>query len=484
MRSKSDRTFILPSQTPGAPPELVLPRSQMAWLLEQPDAVLSTSAAHYDALHGDYSFLTPALLADPYHEHVIHRSLARNLATLIPAVDAEVRNATDAAFGLDTDEWKSVNVWDALLELVPQVTNRMLVGPELCRTPSYLAGMVGFTNDVVRNMLMFTFIPAALKPLVGPLLGLPNWLHWKRTARHTLPLVRRRLADMAAKDAGAPGYEDWKEPNDYLSWHIRLARREGRADELDPTRITQRVLPLNFASIHTTVMTAHAVLLDLLAADPAAGFVDGIRDEAARVYADEGGAWTKDGLARLLRADSAIRESMRVSAFAQTLVGRKVVAPGGLTNAAEGWHAPPGAKLSLPLWGALHDADLFERPDSFDAFRHSREREAWEEARRGTTGGEQRSADDREEGLRLKQKGMVTTGDTHFPWGHGRHACPGRFFVAHELKMLLAYLFLNYDVKPLAERPKTRWIGMNIVPAVDARIEVRRKKGTVPVPGA
>ncbi|OMP87111.1 Ent-kaurene oxidase [Diplodia seriata] len=361
----------------------------------------------------------------------------------------------------------------------------MLVGPELCRTPSYLAGMVCFTNDVVRNMLMFTFIPAALKPLVGPLLGLPNWLHWKRTARHTLPLVRRRLADMAAKDAGAPGYEDWKEPNDYLSWHIRLARREGRADELDPTRVTQRVLPLNFASIHTTVMTAHAVLLDLLAADPAAGFVDGIRDEAARVYAEEGGAWTKDGLARLLRADSAIRESMRVSAFAQTLVGRKVVAPGGLTNAAEGWHAPPGAKLSLPLWGALHDADLFERPDSFDAFRHSREREAWEEARRSTTtGGERSASGDREEGLRLKQKGMVTTGDTHFPWGHGRHACPGRFFVAHELKMLLAYLFLNYDVKPLAERPKTRWIGMNIVPAVDARIEVRRKKGTVPAPAA
>ncbi|KAB2576822.1 putative cytochrome p450 protein [Lasiodiplodia theobromae] len=478
--SKQNRTFILPSQTPGAPPELVLPRSQMAWLLEQPDNVLSTSASHYDSLNGDYSFLTPALLADPYHEHVIHRSLARNLNPLIPAIDAEVRDATDRAFGLDTTEWKSVNVWDALLDLVPQVTNRMLVGAPLCRDRSYLAAMVGFTNDVVRNMLLFTFIPAALKPLVGPVLGLPNWLHWKRTARQTLPLVRQRLADMEAKDAGAPGYENWEEPNDYLSWHIRLARRENRQDELDPVRVTQRITPLNFASIHTTVMTAHATILDLLASDPADGFLDGLREEAARVWKEEDcdttGTWNKNGLARLLRADSAIRESMRVSAFAQTLVGRKVVAPAGITNAAEGWHVPQGAKLSLPLWGAQHDPDLFDRPDAFDAFRHSREREAWE-----AKTADERGADRMEEGLRLKQKGMVTTGDTHFPWGHGRHACPGRFFVAHELKMLLAYLVQNYDIKPLAERPKTRWIGMNIVPAVDARIEVRRKPGTVPV---
>lgn len=56
---------------------------------------------------------------------------------------------------------------------------------------------------------------------------------------------------------------------------------------------------------------------------------------------------------------------------------------------------------------------------------------------------------------------------------------PGRFFVAHELKMVIAYLVLNYDIKPLAERPATKWIGMNIIPAVDTRIEVRRRSGTV-----
>lgn len=56
-------------------PEVILPRSQMAWLIEQRDDVLSNSAFHYDSLEGDYCFATPQILRDPYHEHVIHKYL-------------------------------------------------------------------------------------------------------------------------------------------------------------------------------------------------------------------------------------------------------------------------------------------------------------------------------------------------------------------------------------------------------------------------
>lgn len=56
---------------------------------------------------------------------------------------------------------------------------------------------------------------------------------------------------------------------------------------------------------------------------------------------------------------------------------------------------------------------------------------------------------------------------------------PGRFFVAHELKMVVANLFLNYELRTLSERPKPQWIGVTVVPPVDAKIEIRRRKGTV-----
>ncbi|KAJ7660426.1 hypothetical protein B0H17DRAFT_832480, partial [Mycena rosella] len=46
---------------------------------------------------------------------------------------------------------------------------------------------------------------------------------------------------------------------------------------------------------------------------------------------------------------------------------------------------------------------------------------------------------------------MVSTGTDHLPFGTGKHACPGRFFAATELKAMLAHLVLNYDVKAEVE---------------------------------
>lgn len=58
---------------------------------------------------------------------------------------------------------------------------------------------------------------------------------------------------------------------------------------------------------------------------------------------------------------------------------------------------------------------------------------------------------------------------------------PGRFFVAHELKMVIAHLLLNYDIAPFeGERPKPKWVGATIIPPVEVTIKVKRRKGTVP----
>lgn len=56
---------------------------------------------------------------------------------------------------------------------------------------------------------------------------------------------------------------------------------------------------------------------------------------------------------------------------------------------------------------------------------------------------------------------------------------PGRFFVNHELKMLLAYMVLNYDVQYLPERPPNKWFGQNVVPDMKVNIKVRRRVGAV-----
>lgn len=42
---------------------------------------------------------------------------------------------------------------------------------------------------------------------------------------------------------------------------------------------------------------------------------------------------------------------------------------------------------------------------------------------------------------------FVTTSPEHLSFGHGKHACPGRFFASNEIKVILCHMLLKYDWK-------------------------------------
>ncbi|KAI6103989.1 hypothetical protein EDD16DRAFT_279218 [Pisolithus croceorrhizus] len=42
---------------------------------------------------------------------------------------------------------------------------------------------------------------------------------------------------------------------------------------------------------------------------------------------------------------------------------------------------------------------------------------------------------------------MVAVKENYLASGCGKHACPGRFLAADELKTMLAYVLISYDVK-------------------------------------
>lgn len=381
------------------------------WLLEMPDRVVSTLEAHDDVLFNKYNFLG---VGSGYPISVLHKHLARNLVGLIPGIQDEVQAVLDETFGTDTEEWKSVNLWEAWLSIVPRVTNRVLVGASVCRDKVFLERVVLFADQVVMNSFVLSMFPKIVHPMMGRLVTLRNWWSWWKASRIALPTIEKRLQDMLRKHAGEPGYENWTPTEDFITWVIRQSIVDGNASELDAVMISKRLLPLEFAAIHTTVITGHSLLLDLLSSDPALGYLDSIKEETARVLREEGGRWTKEGLSRLYKTDSAIRESQRLSNFATSLVKRKVVAPEGIHNQAEGWHAPYGALFMLNLAGVQHDADLYTNPYKYDAFRYSRVRIEYAER--------PRELRDKEEGLRVAKLGMVTTSDSHLAFGHGRHA--------------------------------------------------------------
>lgn len=57
---------------------------------------------------------------------------------------------------------------------------------------------------------------------------------------------------------------------------------------------------------------------------------------------------------------------------------------------------------------------------------------------------------------------------------------PGRFFAVGEMKMMMAYLLLNYDVKTVdGVRPKNIYMGGVVIPAPKAKLMFRRRASKV-----
>jgi cytochrome P450 len=72
---------------------------------------------------------------------------------------------------------------------------------------------------------------------------------------------------------------------------------------------------------------------------------------------------------------------------------------------------------------------------------------------------------------------FVSTSTEHIGFGHGEHACPGRFFAANEIKILLCHMLLKYEWKlPEGHDPKYISVGLPLLPNPRTRMLFRRRQ--------
>lgn len=208
-----------------------MPNEKLQWLTNQPDEISAVRAAHYDTLQAEYSFTDPYLIGTVFHEKVIHRNLPRKLDSTIPAIYDEVKDSIDDTFGASSCGWTEVPVWDTAMKIFARVSNRIFVGLPLCRNEDFLKNNSAFAMDVITAVVFLPFFPKWTHPVVARLMTIPNHLHYWGIRKHTLPLIKQRIADITASDV--------KVPEDYITWHIRTAMAEGKQKELEPEMITK-----------------------------------------------------------------------------------------------------------------------------------------------------------------------------------------------------------------------------------------------------
>lgn len=75
--------------------------------------------------------------------------------------------------------------------------------------------------------------------------------------------------------------------------------------------------------------------------------------------------------------------------------------------------------------GNYRDPKVYPEPDKFDAARFLKMRQ--------------------QQPRRESNWQLVSTSSDHMLFGHGLHACPGRFFATNLIKIALCHLLLKYD---------------------------------------
>lgn len=102
----------------------------------------------------------------------------------------------------------------------------------------------------------------------------------------------------------------------------------------------------------------------------------------------------------------------------------------------------------------MWDSDTYDNALTFDPYRFVKMRQ---------------TGDDRKAHL-------VSTSTEHLGFGHGIHACPGRFFAANEIKILLCHLLLKYDWKlPEGCKPQPSFSGFKLLGDFSSDMLVRRR---------
>ncbi|KAJ5355962.1 Cytochrome P450 [Penicillium concentricum] len=281
--------------------------------------------------------------------------------------------------------------------------------------------------------------PFALRPIIHWFL--PECRKLRATlgeARRILKSVieKRRHENRERRDAG----QGPSKVADTIGWMDEAAK--GKAYDVAVAQ-----LGLSLAAIHTTTEMVSGLISDLCA-NPE--YFEPLREEIASAVADKG--WSKKALQDLKLMDSAMKESQRHHFGDIAAMHRMTINPVTLSD---GTRIPEGT-LTMVGINQTDNADIFPESHKYKAKRFLNMRQK--------PGQEHRWQ-------------FVSTSPEHLAFGHGKHACPGRFFAANEIKVVLIFLLMNYDWKFTAEGCKVdKSFGQETDTDPTAKAMIRRRK--------
>jgi hypothetical protein len=162
-------------------------------------------------------------------------------------------------------------------------------------------------------------VPMSIRKFFGPFVSLPCRIYQRKINQALKPLFTERMEFLKTQPN-----ENLAEPQDHFQMILRFAQKE-RPKELNLNDISTRLVIANFGSFHQTAIAATNVLLNILHSNAQYNTIAVLRTEIVKVLAEFNGVWSRAAVAKMVRCDSVLRETLRINAFGARNMLRKVM---------------------------------------------------------------------------------------------------------------------------------------------------------------
>ncbi|KAI0154695.1 cytochrome P450 [Xylariaceae sp. FL1272] len=331
----------------------------------------------------------------------LHRSIGADLTRAIPirtqAHYESAKYASQAALGV-CPEWKSFRMYWTLQDIVSTTNANALVGPELGHDPRWRRAVQRFPMAIVIGIMISGMSPQILRAVVTWIVFIPAWVLYWYMRILLRPMVSTDMQEYRAaltiteKSQIVQVSPDKKFP--MTAWLMARYRFEEQRSH----QVAHDFIVASFESTASTSGTFYFIMAELVT-----------RPELC----DE---LPPTNLAELKKLDSVMREC-------SLALFRRLCTPVQLSVGPE---LPAGSVISVDIHKVPRSEELWDNPDVFDPWRFLKLRQL--------PGHEDRH--------QFTSLGPDTPG-----WGDGSQACPGRAFAANTLKVVLAYLLMNYEFR-------------------------------------
>ncbi|KAE8420539.1 cytochrome P450 [Aspergillus pseudocaelatus] len=359
-----------------------------------------------------------ATKSDPYFEELVK----------------ELHHAFDAETMFGDEDWNDLCCFATGTRIVAHLTAKFLVGYPLSRDTELIDLFAEYGNAVPTSGFFIAMFPEVLKPLAAKFCSAP-----KISAR-----LDRIVMDELKKRQASPR----SEPQDITDWISFWTRTDpGTYTDRD---IARSVASAVFGAIHTTTQVLVHCLMDL-ASRPE--YVQPLREEVVAVLNRNGRQWTKEGLESMEKLDSFVKECQRFNPLDAGSLARRATKDFTFSN---GLRIPEGTFVFTPNAPVLFDEKHYPDARQFDGYRFYR---------LGRVTG------------RPHDHKFIAANPKYLQFGDGRHICPGRFMAADEIRLLLAHILVNYNIRPKddGERPPNWTFKKILFPDMKGMVQLKRR---------